>query len=90
MGKYLIKTFYFFKALPNEELEAIKKTLKNWAQEYKINGLIIIGTEGLNTTLSSSHHENLNRFVKASSFLKLASCLTSSSTLPIYFFAAAI
>ncbi|MCJ8277134.1 MAG: hypothetical protein HRT44_01145 [Bdellovibrionales bacterium] len=63
MRKYLIKSFYFFKDLPEETLEDNRQLLKKWANELGIHGLVIIGKEGFNTTLSAKEHEQLPLFI---------------------------
>lgn len=64
MKKYLIKSFYFFKTTPEKDLLDLKADLKKWAKEFKVMGLIILGTEGLNTTLSSKNPEQMDLFIE--------------------------
>lgn len=63
MKKNFINTFYSFKPLSADHLESIRSDLKAKAQDHNIKGLIILGVEGLNTTLSSENNENLSLFV---------------------------
>ena len=63
MALYHVQTFYFFQDLPKSQLESLKAWLKCQAQSHEVLGLIILGTEGLNTTLASTSSTNLNRFV---------------------------
>jgi UPF0176 protein len=57
---FFISTFYHFKALQN--LEQIKKQLKEFAQSHSINGLVILAPEGINSTFSARSESDQNRF----------------------------
>jgi UPF0176 protein len=61
-AQYAISAFYYFKKL--DQLETIKTALEQKARELNIRGLLILGQEGINTTCSSSNHENLEVFKK--------------------------
>lgn len=55
-----ISAFYKFTELT--DLESIKKSLEDKAEELNIRGLLILGHEGFNTTCSSPSLENLTAF----------------------------
>ncbi|MBC7420671.1 MAG: hypothetical protein H7328_08080 [Bdellovibrio sp.] len=59
---YFITTFYKFTKLKN--LETIKTDLGNLAAQGNIMGLIILGAEGLNATVSSLSENDLVEFKK--------------------------
>lgn len=60
MKSHHIATFYHFKNL--ESLKQIEQDLINKAAELDIRGLIILGTEGFNSTVSAFSAETLNEF----------------------------
>lgn len=60
--KYYVTTFYKFKPITN--LDDLKSDLINKALELDIRGLVIIGHEGLNSTVSSSNKDGLINFKK--------------------------
>ncbi len=55
-----ISAFYHF--MPLTGLDTLKLEIENRAKELGIQGLLILGPEGINTTCSSPSVENLNRF----------------------------
>ncbi len=57
---YYISTFYHF--FPLSELETVKTELKAIAEKHKTLGLIVIGPEGFNSTVSAESAENLAAF----------------------------
>lgn len=57
---YYISTFYHF--FPLVELETVKTELKAIAEKHKTLGLIVIGPEGFNSTVSAESAENLADF----------------------------
>lgn len=59
-NNYYVTTFYKFKTLENPE--QVKIDLENKAQELYVKGLIIIGTEGFNATVSCPIPENFAHF----------------------------
>lgn len=59
-SSYFISTFYHFFPLTN--LETVKTELKTLAEKHKILGLIVIGCEGFNSTISAETTENLAAF----------------------------
>ncbi len=60
---FFVTTFYFFKPLhPWKEVANIIEDLETEANRLSINGLMILGPEGLNSTLCSHSNENLNTF----------------------------
>lgn len=60
MSTYRITTFYKFMKLDN--LEQVQKELEEKAFSLGISGLIIIGSEGLNSTIAAPTEEALNDF----------------------------
>ncbi len=71
MSKYKVQTFYFFKDLKSEELFSIRAWLVGQAKAFNVLGLVILGTEGLNTTLASTDEGSLDQFVnKLSDFFE--------------------
>lgn len=60
MKNYYVTTFYYF--TPLTELENVKQAWESKAHELNIFGLVILGTEGFNTTCCSDSNENLNTF----------------------------
>ena len=61
---YHVKSFYFFKPLGKSQLLFIKTRLTEKAKQYQTLGLVILGTEGLNTTLASKDKNKINLFLK--------------------------
>ena len=57
---YYVTTFYSFKKLTN--LEQVQSELEAQAQKLEMTGLIILGPEGFNATVSASSQENLAAF----------------------------
>lgn len=64
MSLYHVQTFYFFVDLPQDQLLSLRAWLILKADRHKILGLIILGGEGLNTTLASRSQEDLALFVQ--------------------------
>lgn len=64
--KYHISAFYHFRTPETrlQNLEQIKSDLEKKAEELNIRGLLVLGTEGINTTCSSAEKENLEQFKK--------------------------
>ena len=60
---YHVKTFYFFRPLSNDQLSSVRSWLVGKASDFKVLGLIILGTEGLNTTLASQDPQLLGEFI---------------------------
>ncbi len=52
--QYLVSTFYKFVKLDKEFLKELKEQIEKKAQEAKIRGLFLLGTEGINTTISGT------------------------------------
>jgi len=52
--EYQISAFYKFVKLPKEELSSLKETIEKRAQDLKIRGLFLLGTEGANSTISGA------------------------------------
>lgn len=52
----------FYKFTPIAEPEKIKEKLTEFADKKKIKGLVILGTEGINSTSSAQTHEDLQAF----------------------------
>lgn len=57
MSTYFISAFYYF--TPVENPEAIKAELEALAKNLKLCGLVILGKEGINSTLAAPSAENL-------------------------------
>lgn len=64
MSLYQVQTFYFFKDLKQEELLSIRAWLMGRAEMRNVLGLIILGTEGLNTTMAAKEDGDLDGFVQ--------------------------
>lgn len=54
MDKVVISTFYQFKTLDPSQIESIKTSLEIHAVENAVRGLVLIGREGINSTISGS------------------------------------
>ncbi len=63
MSLYTVQTFYFFKDIKEEDLFSIRAWLIGRAKAHNVLGLIVLGTEGLNTTLAATRPEALQTFV---------------------------
>lgn len=61
-SEYFVSTFYRFVSLPDPE--KTKKDLKDAATKDDISGLMIIGHEGFNATVSAANKDSLSRFQK--------------------------
>lgn len=57
---YFVSTFYKFKPIPN--IEEIKSKMEAQAEKDQVRGLIILGTEGFNATVSSFDQQGLENF----------------------------
>lgn len=57
---YFVSTFYFFKSLEN--LSEIESEILEHGETHQILGLFILGTEGLNSTLSARSKPALDNF----------------------------
>jgi UPF0176 protein len=51
---YRVITFYHFTPIPAERLETLRQQLKEKARPLGVRGLMILGSEGVNATLSGS------------------------------------
>lgn len=60
LPSHFISTFYHF--FPLSELETVKSNLKSIAEKHGVLGLIVIGPEGFNSTVSAETAENLAAF----------------------------
>lgn len=61
---FYIAALYCFADIREEELEGFQRYLNDNAQQYSINGgLLIIATEGINGTISCSSQTNLVNFI---------------------------
>lgn len=56
--------FYKFIQIPSEELTQVKEFLIQSAHENEVFGLLILGTEGINATISGKL-DSLNKFIQA-------------------------
>lgn len=78
---FAITTFYKFVHLNN--LEQVQKDLETKAEELGIKGLIILGAEGLNSTVTSKSVENLELFKQwIRELLKTPDLMFKDSTAP--------
>jgi UPF0176 protein len=59
-NQHYVTTFYKFK--PLSQIETVKGDLERWAAELKVLGLIIIGAEGFNATVSCHDSQDMERF----------------------------
>lgn len=64
---FTVQTFYTFKPLNEEELESIRAWLILKANTMNVFGLVILSTEGINTTLACRSDKSLEDFVGAAS-----------------------
>lgn len=64
MSLYSVQTFYFFKDIKEDDLFSVRAWLIQRAEVHGVLGLIILGTEGLNTTLASQNADGLNHFIE--------------------------
>ncbi len=53
---YSVIAFYKFIRLAPERVEQVQVILKQWAEENKLYGLVILGPEGINATMSAEPH----------------------------------
>ncbi len=60
---YYVRSFYFFKPLQISRLSPLKIRLTEKAKQHQVLGLVILGTEGLNTTLASKNKNKIDSFV---------------------------
>lgn len=57
---YSITAFYYFIPVQNpQELESLKSDLSTLATKIKLNGLVILGKEGINATVASDSSEGM-------------------------------
>lgn len=56
---YYVTAFYKFKKITQEELPEVQKNLENKAEELNVKGLVILGTEGFNSTCAAPSQESL-------------------------------
>ena len=66
-NKILVTTFYKFQPMPAGQLEDLQQDLEELGQRLKLKGLILIGTEGFNSTVSGhpSSVEALKKYMVA-------------------------
>ncbi len=64
-GKILVTTFYKFQAFEEKELKPLKQALEVQGEELQLKGLILIGKEGFNSTISGDPEsiEQLKKFI---------------------------
>ena len=64
-GKFLVTTFYKFQPFEERELEPLKEALEAQGEELGLKGLILIGPEGFNSTVSGEPEsiEALKKFI---------------------------
>lgn len=64
MRNFTIKTFYAFSPISETELPAIYAEITENAISQKVLGLMIMGKEGMNTTLACESSDTLNAFIQ--------------------------
>lgn len=64
MRKFIVKTFYAFSPLKESDLPAAYAEITATASERNVLGLVIMGKEGMNTTLTSQDAAGLDSFVE--------------------------
>ncbi len=63
MALYTVQSFYFFKNISEDDLVSIRSQLIVRAKFHDVLGIVILGTEGFNTTLASTDPVGLENFV---------------------------
>lgn len=63
--KYYVTAFYEFIHLPEESLEELKSYFLQLARDHKIEGLMILASEGVNSTISCESQESMRAFCEA-------------------------
>ncbi len=63
MSNYEVQSFYFFKDNQIDHLPSIRSWLLGQARIHDVLGLVILGTEGLNTTLASQDPNKIENFI---------------------------
>lgn len=66
--KYLVTTFYKFFPIDNKSLQNYQKSILGKGEELGIKGLLLIGTEGVNSTLAGTPEavEKMKNYLSAS------------------------
>jgi UPF0176 protein len=64
MRQYVIKTCYSFTPQEESQLEALRTRLEAAAQMHNVIGLVILGKEGFNSTLTSTDETALDTFIE--------------------------
>lgn len=59
---YFVSTFYYFVNIPISDLENLRCSIEACANENQIQGLLILGGEGFNTTVSCTNETGLLNF----------------------------
>jgi UPF0176 protein len=62
MSIYTIATFYRFTPIAKDHLDAFKQSLTTEAQRLSVKGLVIMGLEGINTTIAGAE-DGLKEFI---------------------------
>lgn len=57
---FFITAFYKFVTQNEEDLQKLQEDLKSFGEQHNIRGLVLIGAEGINGTISASSKESLN------------------------------
>ncbi len=60
--KYFITTFYKFTKIPQEKLKTEQEFWKNYCKAREIKGLILLATEGINSTVCGPSEQVMNNF----------------------------
>src|SRR5690606_34188231 len=61
--QYDVSSFYKFTPIPAENISDLKTQFEDLAEKYQIQGLLILATEGVNSTISGTQ-ENVASFLK--------------------------
>lgn len=61
--KHYVRSFYKFISIPSEQIERLKSQFENLALQNQTQGLIVLGVEGINSTVSASTEKNIEKFL---------------------------
>lgn len=80
---YLVSAFYKFVPLKKDDISILKQKIENKAEELKIRGLFLLGTEGINSTISG-HPDACAQFRKFISQETIIGELTNKDSISSY------
>lgn len=79
--KHYILSFYKFTNIESASVEPLKMQIEDLAKRHDISGLLIMGVEGVNSTVSATSSEKLNAFMLALQTIpQIGSLETKAST----------